>query len=114
MKARPDEPGRVVISSRGHDRGTWYCVTAIKENLIWCADGKNHPLEKPKKKNEKHLWALPLQIDLTQQGADGGKFGNSDLRKALSTCRKGYETQTGRQELPGGVEQKEDCALVQE
>lgn len=126
MKANPDEVGRIVVSKQGHDQGRWYCVTAkIDDRIMACCDGELRKLDNPKKKQIKHLLALPLTIDLMAKGASGGKFDNSDLRKALAASRKAYETQTGWPHMSAMVDnpecelcsqedqKKEECALVQ-
>lgn len=125
MKANPAEVGRIVVSTQGHEKGRWYCVTAILDDrTIACCDGVLRKLDNPKKKQIKHLQALPMTIDMTVKGASGGKFDNSDLRKALEASRKAYETQTGWPYMSAMVDypesncnqenqKKEECALVQ-
>lgn len=114
MKAQPNEPGRVVISTQGHDEGRWYVILSVlnERDLLLC-DGDIRKLSKPKKKQVKHVRALPLTVPLDGRGESGGPVADSDIRKALRSHRKLYETQTGYQ--PGnGNSEKEEFALVQE
>ena len=110
MKAKPNEPGRVVISTQGHDKGRWYAIVSVldERNVLLC-DGDARKLAKPKKKQVKHLTALPLSIQVEGRGASGGPLADSDIRKALQAHKDAYLMQTGFNVLD-----KEEGALVQE
>ena len=72
------EPGTVVISLAGRDKGYYLCVVGGESGCVLVCDGKERPLGRPKKKNPKHLRALelpPLTWELR---------GNKALRKALN------------------------------
>lgn len=110
MKARPNEPGRVVVSTQGHDAGRWYAVVSVlDERHMLLADGDTRKLAKPKKKQVKHLKALPLSIQLEGRGESGGPIADSDIRKALKAHKDAYLMKTGF-----NVIDKEEGALVQE
>ena len=49
------EQGCVVRSIAGRDADRFYVVLRLAEGAAWIADGKLRPLERPKKKNVKHL-----------------------------------------------------------
>lgn len=70
--------GTVVISSAGHDSGRWMVVVETAGNFALVADGKERKLEKPKKKNLKHIRYTQKFIEL-----DG--ITNRKLRQALCT-----------------------------
>jgi len=110
VKAKPNEPGRVVISTQGHDKGRWYAIVSVldERNMLVC-DGHTRKLAKPKKKQVKHLIALPLSIQVDGRGASGGPLADSDLRKALQAQKDAYLMKTGFNVLD-----KEEGALVQE
>ena len=116
MKAKPTEPGRVVVSTQGHDAGHWYAVwQVLDERCVLLVNGTTRKLEKPKKKQIKHLCALPLTIAVSGRGESGGPVADSDIRKALSACKAAYETQTGWPHTPANRDlEKEEGALVQE
>ncbi len=59
------EAGQIVISKAGRDKGTALVVTAITELGVLVCDGKQRPLERPKRKNPRHL--LPTAIHLDAQ-----------------------------------------------
>ena len=115
MKARPTEPGRVVISTQGHDAGRWYAIMSVlDERMVLLVDGDTRKLAKPKKKQVKHLRALPLMIQVEGQGASGGPLADSDIRKALKAQKDAYLIQTGYAQNAQLEHVKEADALVQE
>jgi len=50
--------GDIVVSTAGHDRGEYYLVIECDKDFIYVADGRLKTLEKPKKKNIKHVSRL--------------------------------------------------------
>ena len=47
--------GMVVISRAGRDNGYPMVVVDVKDGFVFVCDGKERPLERPKKKNPLHL-----------------------------------------------------------
>lgn len=47
--------GQIVCSKKGRDKGSFLVVVEKGENFVMVCDGKERPLERPKKKNTKHL-----------------------------------------------------------
>lgn len=56
--------GMVVISRAGRDSGKPMAVVEIKDGFVYVCDGKERPLECPKKKNPKHLRKTSETIEL--------------------------------------------------
>ena len=77
------EPGRVVESVQGRDKGHFFLVLEANEGIVMIADGRRHRLENPKKKKTKHLRAKPVLLDLKALRPEGGALQDSDLRRAL-------------------------------
>ena len=78
------EPGRVVESIQGRDRGGFFLVLEnAGDGIVMIADGSRHRLAHPKKKKTKHLRAKPGLLDLERLRPEGGKLQDSDLRRAL-------------------------------
>ena len=78
------EPGRVVESIQGRDRGGFFLVLEnAGGDFVTIADGSRHRLAHPKKKKTKHLRAKPVLLDLKRLRPEGGKLQDSDLRRAL-------------------------------
>ena len=55
--------GSVVISRAGHDCGRAMLVVRNDGEFLFVADGKERKLEKPKKKNKKHVRATSRVIN---------------------------------------------------
>ena len=110
MKAKPTEPGRVVISTQGHDAGRWHVIVSVLDaRYVLICDGEARRLAQPK-----HLSALPLTIPVEGKGASGGPIADSDIRAALRAVRNAYETRTGSAPMRARPEKdKEEGALVQ-
>ena len=77
------EPGRVVESTQGRDKGHFFLVLETAGDIVTIADGSRHRLANPKKKKTKHLRAKPVLLDLKTLRPEGGALQNSDLRRAL-------------------------------
>ena len=56
--------GLLAYSLAGHDKGNLYFVIREEGDYLWLADGKNRPLENPKKKNKKHLQIIKRNISV--------------------------------------------------
>lgn len=70
--------GQVVKALAGRDKGRFFLVLDIDKGYALIADGKTRLLEKPKRKNIKHL-ALTKTILPVEEMAT-----NRKIRKALS------------------------------
>ena len=78
------EPGRVVESIQGRDKGVFFLILEnVGDGIVMIADGSRHKLEHPKKKKTKHLRAKPVLLDLRALRPEGGALQDSDLRRAL-------------------------------
>lgn len=70
--------GSVVRSKAGHDSDGLFAVTAAEGRYVYICDGKERPLEKPKRKNKIHLF-------VTRKVLSGSDMEtNRKLKKALS------------------------------
>ena len=49
------EPGMLVKSKAGHDKGCIYVIISVKNEYVYLADGALRPLSRMKKKNIRHL-----------------------------------------------------------
>ena len=69
--------GLVVRSIAGRDKGLYLIVTGLEGDAVYVCDGKHRPLEKPKKKNIKHLATTAITIPASSLKT------NKQIRKAL-------------------------------
>lgn len=109
MKVLTAVEGQVAIVQAGHDRGQW-CVVyrVLDERYVLTCDGRLRSIQKPKKKQLKHLSLLPLTIPVRGRGESGAEIQNSDIRKSLLQAKESYLA--GCAGIPT---EKEECALVQ-
>lgn len=69
--------GTIVFSKAGRDKSKAMVITAVTENHLLVCDGKERRLERPKRKNPKHLQFTEISLE-----QDRFKT-NRALRKAL-------------------------------
>lgn len=68
--------GVVVKAVAGRDAGRYFVVQKSEKGFVWISDGKTRKLEKPKKKNIKHL-------QITDYVTDIDKITNKKLKMYL-------------------------------
>ena len=73
--------GRIVCSKKGRDKGYFLVVVKEENGYLFVADGKERPLEKPKRKNPKHIGATNTVLD------ENSYRTNKALRRALAVYR---------------------------
>lgn len=85
MKPIPFEPGRIVLSKQGRDRGRCFVILeVVDDQYVLMSDGRTRKADHPKRKKVKHLHPKPLVAQEVQQALLAGKIPmDSDLRKAL-------------------------------
>lgn len=79
---------KLAVSRAGHDKDNMYVIVKEEANWVYLADGKLKPLEKPKKKNKKHIQVikkLPKEITevFTQEN-----FRNEEIKRAIKLYQK--------------------------
>ena len=77
------QKGQVVYSLRGRDKGRFLVVLREEYGLVWLADGKERPLDRPKGKNPRHIRATNTVVDHLAT--------NKEIRKALAAFGPGEE-----------------------
>ena len=48
-------PGRLLLAKAGRDKGSVFVATELRQDCVFIADGKRRRLERPKRKNIKHI-----------------------------------------------------------
>lgn len=56
--------GSVVRANAGRDKGSFFVVTSIDKDFCNIADGKSRKLDKPKRKNLKHICPTNSMIEI--------------------------------------------------
>ncbi len=72
--------GQIVRSGAGRDKGAYLAVVGAADDKLLVCDGKERPLERPKRKNRKHLEFTNRFLSNEQLAT------NKALRRALRTC----------------------------
>lgn len=75
----------IVRAMCGRDRGKFFVVTKVDGGFAFIADGRGRRLEKPKRKNLKHL--IPVEKPggrLAEKLSEGQKVTNAEIRRALA------------------------------
>ena len=79
----------VVVSTAGRDRGQMFYVIGTEGVYTLLANGKDRPLEKPKRKKLKHVSkVLRAETRVAAKILAGDKVLNSELRKDLAYIRQ--------------------------
>ncbi len=76
-----DYTGRPVLSIAGHDKGTLMCVVGIEEDKLLLADGRRRKVQKPKRKQFKHIVFI-------EKAAHSGPMTNKALRSYLRNVKE--------------------------
>ncbi len=67
---------QIVLSLKGHDQNRFFVITKVEDGFCWVANGKQRPLEHPKRKNPRHLQATGHTMALAG-------LSNRQLRRGL-------------------------------
>lgn len=81
------EVGQVVRSIAGHDNGSLLMVVAQQDGYVMLCDGKERRLEKPKRKNVRHIAHTGMRLDPTKTAT------NRSLKKALAQLQRDEATE---------------------
>ena len=77
--------GSVVISKAGRDKNYIFAVVKIADDGVYVSDGKERPLDRPKKKNLKHIAVTHYVLSHDET------VTNRSLRKALKQIKSQNE-----------------------
>jgi len=85
-------PGDLVKSTKGRDAGELLFVVGFDGERALLANGKERPVERPKRKKLKHLkYTLSPKGQVPEKLKNGERVGNSEMRKAIATAVTSYE-----------------------
>ena len=83
--------GLFAISKAGHDKGNIYVIVREDNEYVYVADGVSKTLEKPKKKNKKHIQIIKkkaIEIIADEQQAKAQKLAdNEQVKRAIKLYR---------------------------
>jgi len=79
----------VVISTAGRDRGELFYVVSMEQEFLMLANGKDRPLDRPKRKKRKHVQkVLRPETRVANKLRCGDKVLNGELRRDLAFLAK--------------------------
>ena len=73
--------GRIVCSKAGRDKDYFLVVVKTEGEYVYVSDGKERPLERPKRKNIKHLKFTNARLE------ENSFKTNKSLKKAIAVYR---------------------------
>lgn len=74
---------KLAISRSGHDKDCIYVIIKEEAETVYLADGRLKPIEKPKKKNKKHIQVIKkLPKEITEVLAQED-FRNEGVKRAI-------------------------------
>ncbi|MBQ8801383.1 MAG: KOW domain-containing RNA-binding protein [Clostridium sp.] len=84
--------GSIVLASAGRDQEGLFFVVGESDGFLLLADGKSRKLERPKRKNPRHLHPMffrEFDHPVIQKLQEGTPVTNRELRKALAAFKEG-------------------------
>ena len=87
------KPAQIVRSRSGHDKDQLFLVLAVDGSFVLLADGKRRRVERPKRKNVKHVQPVGgvHHHPTIEKVRAGEAVGNRELRAALAAIRDEME-----------------------
>lgn len=83
---------KLAKSKSGHDRGHYYVIVKEEEECVYVADGILKKLERPKKKNRKHIQIIKSIPDEVEELLSEDKVVRDlEIKRALKTYMKKNE-----------------------
>ncbi len=74
---------KLAVSRAGHDKDSIYVIVKEEANMVYLADGKYKPLEKPKRKNKKHIQVIKkLPKEITEVFKQEN-FRNEEVKRVI-------------------------------
>lgn len=81
--------GKLAISRSGHDKDSIYVIIKEEAANVYLADGRLKTVDKPKKKNKKHIQIIKkLPEEITEILSQDREFRNEEIKKAIKIYRK--------------------------
>lgn len=78
--------GSLVRACAGRDKGSLFVAVGASGGFVYICDGKSRPLERPKRKNPKHISPMHVTVD-----TDG--LTNKQLRRLINQFLTQAESQ---------------------
>jgi len=71
-------------SKAGHDKNQLYIILDASDDYVYVVDGRLKTLEKPKRKNVKHVQIINhIDMELVRKRKNNEIISNEDIKKAI-------------------------------
>lgn len=75
---------KFVRSKAGHDKNQLYIIIDVAGDYVYVVDGRLKTLEKPKRKNVKHIQIInDIDMELVRKRKNNEIISNEDIKKAI-------------------------------
>ena len=82
----------VVASTAGRDQGELFYVLETDDQFVTLVNGRNRPVEKPKRKKRKHVEkVLRSETRVAEKLRSGDKVLNGELRRDLASLSRSMQ-----------------------
>ena len=82
----------VVSSTAGRDQGELFYVLETDDQFVTLVNGRNRPVEKPKRKKRKHVEkVLRSETRVAEKLRSGDKVLNGELRRDLASLSRSMQ-----------------------
>jgi len=86
--------GMLASSKAGHDKNTVYVILKEETEYVHLADGRSRTLERPKRKNRKHIQIIKkCPVPDFQDRIKAGLADDAEIRKVLEQYRTSIKKQ---------------------
>lgn len=86
------ETGMLARSLSGHDSGKLYIVVKADGGYVWLSDGRGRTVEKPKKKNQKHIQIAYRIPDAVKEVLGSGRpLQNEHIKQAIQSESQNWQ-----------------------
>lgn len=79
--------GMLASSKAGHDKDSVYVIIREDSEYIYVADGKNRTVERPKRKNKKHVQLIKMK----RMPEPGNGFDDLEIKRVIKEYLKERE-----------------------
>lgn len=88
--------GMFARSKAGHDKGDIYVIIKEEPEYVYLVDGKLRTLDKPKKKNKKHIQIIRKSVEPSfVEKMRNGQADDSEIRKIIKIYLIEHVTSNG-------------------
>ncbi len=82
---RQDMEGMLAVSKAGHDRADIFVIIREDDEYVYLADGRNRTVDRPKKKNKKHVQVIKkARLEKTAYG-----FEDLEIKRTIKMYQEG-------------------------